>query len=55
MRATRERTVSGRAARLITEVLAPGVLVTALPLVAAARVSRLPQQFLLWGGTALLF
>ncbi|MEU9827317.1 phosphoesterase PA-phosphatase [Micromonospora chersina] len=55
MRATRERTVSGRLARLITEVLAPGVLVTALPLVAAARVSRSPQQFLLWGGTALLF
>jgi hypothetical protein len=55
VRATRERTVSGRLARLITEVLAPGVLVTALPLVAAARVSRSPQQFLLWGGTALLF
>lgn len=55
MRATRERTVNGRLARLITEVLAPGVLVTALPLVAAARVSRSPQQFLLWGGTALLF
>ncbi|WNM39716.1 phosphatase PAP2 family protein [Micromonospora halotolerans] len=55
MRATREWTVSGRLARLITEVFAPGVLVTALPLVAAARVSHSPQQFLLWAGTALLF
>ncbi|MGY0003854.1 phosphatase PAP2 family protein [Micromonospora sp. I033] len=55
MRATRERTANGRLARLITEVLAPGVLVTALPLVAAARVSRSPQQFLLWAGTALVF
>ncbi|MFG2058150.1 phosphoesterase PA-phosphatase [Micromonospora sp. NPDC048930] len=55
MRATTERTVSARLARLLTEVLAPGILVTAMPLVGAVRVSRSVREFLLWGGTALLF
>ncbi|SCG64919.1 phosphatase PAP2 family protein [Micromonospora humi] len=55
MRSPRERPAGVRPARLLTEVFAPGVLVTALPLVAAARVSRSPAQFLLWGGAALLF
>ncbi|MFI6131239.1 hypothetical protein [Micromonospora sp. NPDC051141] len=54
MRSPRERPAGARLARLLTEVFAPGVLVTTLPLVAAARVSRSPAQFLLWGGTALL-
>ena len=54
MRSPRERPAGARLARLLTEVFAPGVLVTGLPLVAAARVSRSPAQFLLWGGTALL-
>ncbi|MFR9777616.1 phosphatase PAP2 family protein [Micromonospora sp. MS34] len=55
MRATMERAVSTRLARLLTEVLAPGVLVTTMPLLGAARVSHDLRQFLLWGGTALLF
>lgn len=55
MRATTERTVSARLARLLTEVLAPGVLVTTMPLVGAVQVSRSAREFLLWGGTALLF
>ncbi|SBT41352.1 phosphatase PAP2 family protein [Micromonospora narathiwatensis] len=55
MRTATERTVGGRLARLVTEVLAPGVLVTAMPLVVAAQVSHDPWEFLAWGGTALLF
>ncbi|MGV9763925.1 phosphoesterase PA-phosphatase [Micromonospora tulbaghiae] len=55
MRASRERRAGARAARLLTEALAPTVLVTALPLIAAARVSRSAGQFLLWGGIALTF
>jgi hypothetical protein len=49
------RSASRRLARLLTEVFAPGVLATALPLVAAARVSDGPGDLLVWGGTALLF
>ncbi|MCW3816640.1 phosphoesterase PA-phosphatase [Micromonospora sp. DR5-3] len=55
MRAVAERTVGGRLARLITEVLAPSVLVTAMPLLVAAGASHDLGSFLRWAGTALLF
>ncbi|MGX1614993.1 phosphatase PAP2 family protein [Micromonospora chalcea] len=55
MRVSRDERAGARAARLLTEALAPTVLVTALPLIAAARVSRSAGQFLLWGGIALTF
>jgi hypothetical protein len=55
VRATTEQTVSGRLARLITEVLAPSVLVTGMTLVGVVRASRSGRDLLVWGGTALLF
>ncbi|WP_018787213.1 hypothetical protein [Micromonospora sp. CNB394] len=47
MRASRQRRAGAWAVRLLTEALARTVLVTALPLIAAARVSRSAGQFLL--------
>ncbi|SBT39312.1 phosphatase PAP2 family protein [Micromonospora auratinigra] len=55
MRAATQRSVSTRLARLFTEVLAPGVLVTVMPLVGVVAVSRSTRDYLLWGGTVLLF
>ncbi|SCF04567.1 hypothetical protein GA0074695_3087 [Micromonospora viridifaciens] len=55
MRATTVRGASERLARLLTELLAPSVLVTALPLAVTARVSAGLPDFLRWGGVALLF
>jgi hypothetical protein len=55
VRATTQRSVSGRLARLVTEVLAPSVLVTGMTLVGVVRVSRSGRDLLVWGGPALLF
>ncbi|MFG3708221.1 phosphatase PAP2 family protein [Micromonospora sp. NPDC047670] len=44
-----------RAARLVTEVLAPSVLVTVMPLVVAARATGSLGGVLRWGGAALFF
>ncbi|MEU5949310.1 hypothetical protein ABZ793_27625 [Micromonospora sp. NPDC047465] len=48
-----DRSPGRRAARLVTEVLAPSVLVTVMPLVVAARATGSLGGVLRWGGTAL--
>ncbi|MFG3714600.1 phosphoesterase PA-phosphatase [Micromonospora sp. NPDC047730] len=50
-----DRSPGRRAARLVTEVLAPSVLVTVMPLVVAARATGSLGGVLRWGGAALVF
>ncbi|MCM0676576.1 phosphoesterase PA-phosphatase [Micromonospora phytophila] len=50
-----DRSVGRRLARLTTEVLAPSVLVTVMPLVIAARATGSLGGLLRWGGAALFF
>ncbi|MER7475938.1 hypothetical protein, partial [Micromonospora sp. NPDC000018] len=50
-----DRSPGRRLARLVTEVLAPSVLVTVMPLVVAARATGSPGGVLRWGGAALVF
>ncbi|MER5337817.1 phosphoesterase PA-phosphatase [Micromonospora sp. NPDC002717] len=50
-----DRSLGRRVARLVTEVLAPSVLVTVMPLVVAARATGSLGGVLRWGGAALVF